>query len=110
MELGNELDGQQLGKLCLVSHQSVIEPSCSQKEHLPPTVEGYQTQFYETYRREAKDYDEFIKRYDQDLDTTLIFVRCVRRSATRVLTRLAGWSVFRRNVCLYYRGQLRTQA
>jgi len=111
MELGNGLDSQQLGKLCFVSHQSVVEPSCSQKENLPPTVEGYRMQFYETYCREAKDYDEeFIKKYDEDLDTTLIFVRCARRSATQVLIRLAGWSVFRRNLCVYHRGQLRTQA
>jgi len=33
------------------------------------------TRFYEAYRREAEEFDrEFIKKYDEDLNTTLIFV------------------------------------
>jgi len=33
------------------------------------------TRFYEVYRLEAEEYDrEFIKRYDEDTSTTLIFV------------------------------------
>ena len=42
---------------------------------MPLTHEDYRTKFYETYRREAEEYDrEFIKKYDEDLNTTLIFV------------------------------------
>ena len=37
--------------------------------------EEYRTRFYEVYRQEAEEYDrEFIKRYDEDMSTTLIFV------------------------------------
>ena len=40
-----------------------------------PTQEDYRTRFYEVYRHEAEEYDrEFIKRYDEDMSTTLIFV------------------------------------
>jgi len=48
----------------------------SQQQDSLPTQEGYRTKFYEMYREEAGEYDrEFIKRYDEDLNTTLIFVR-----------------------------------
>jgi len=47
----------------------------SQKKGLPPTAEDYRARFYEIYRQEAEDHDkEFIKKYDGDLNTTLIFV------------------------------------
>jgi len=47
----------------------------SQKLDPPPTEEDDRTKFYEKYRHEAEEYDrEFIKRYDEDLNTTLIFV------------------------------------
>jgi len=33
--------------------------------------------FYTMYKREATEYDaDYIKKYDEDLNTTLIFVRC----------------------------------
>ena len=58
-----------------------VEPSCSREQDPPPTQEDYRTKFYEVYRREAEEYDrEFIKRYDEDLNTTLIFVRVLRSS------------------------------
>jgi len=53
----------------------------SQKPDPLSTQEDYRTKFYEIYRREAEEYDrEFIKRYDEDLNTTLIFVRVLRSS------------------------------
>ena len=50
--------------------------SCSQKQDLSPTdQEDHQAQFYEHYRKVAVEYDkEFLKKYDEDLNTTLIFV------------------------------------
>ena len=40
------------------------------------TRKDFRTEFYEHYRKEADEYDkEFIKRHDEDLNTTLIFVR-----------------------------------
>jgi len=57
----------------------MIEPFCSREQDSPPTKGSYRTKFYEVYRREAEEYDrEFIKRYDEDLNTTLIFVRVLR--------------------------------
>jgi len=42
---------------------------------LPPIQEDCRTKFYDIYRREAEEYDkELIKKYDEDLNTTLIFV------------------------------------
>ena len=58
-------------------------------------AEEYRTQFYDVYRREAEEYDKgFIKKYDEDLNTTLIFVSLSRCSQIHVLTRTTGWSVF----------------
>ena len=38
--------------------------------------EDIRAEFYKHYRKEAEEYDkEFIKRHDEDLNTTLIFVR-----------------------------------
>ena len=72
----NRLNSQRLGKSWLASHQSaVFKPSHSQKKDSPPVTEDYRARFYEKYRKEAEEYDrEFIMKYDEDLDTTLIFV------------------------------------
>jgi len=44
-------------------------------EDLLPTNEDHCAQFYEHYHKESEEYDkEFIKKYDGDLNTTLIFV------------------------------------
>ena len=52
-----------------------IKPSCSQQQDFRPTQEDYRTKFYDIYYGVAEDYDrEFIKRYDEDLNTSLIFV------------------------------------
>jgi len=54
---------------------------CSREEDLPQIQEDHWAKFYDVYRREAEEYDkEFIKRYDEDLNTTLIFVSfCIAR-------------------------------
>ena len=71
---------------CVFGLSSNAKPSYSHKHDPPPTQEDYRTKFYDVYRREAEEYDrEFIKRYDEDLNTTLIFVRvlhslCLRRA------------------------------
>jgi len=45
------------------------------------------TEFYKVYRKEAEEYDkEFMKKYDEDLNTTLIFVSLARCPDTRVLS------------------------
>jgi len=86
------------------------KPSSSQKKDSPPITEDLRGKFYEHYRKEAEEYDkEFLKKNDEDLNTTLIFVCRAHRASGRVLTRVIGRSVFCRNLCLYYRGQLRTE-
>ena len=38
-------------------------------------TQDLRTEFYDMYRHEAEEYDrDFIKKYDVDLNTTLIFV------------------------------------
>lgn len=72
--------------------------------------EKLRAKFYDHYRKGADEYDkEFTKKYNDDLDVTLIFVCCAHRSGARVLIRvtLAGWSVLRSHLRLYHPGQLR---
>jgi len=46
-----------------------------QPKAIPPTREDHRTRFYQVYRSEADEYDrEFVKRYEEDLNTTLVFV------------------------------------
>ena len=46
------------------------------KESLEPSHEELRDEFYKHYRKEAEEYDkDFMKKYDEDLNTTLIFVR-----------------------------------
>jgi hypothetical protein len=47
----------------------------SSPKHVILPAKDYQTDFYENYRKVAEEYDkEFLKKYDEDLNTTLIFV------------------------------------
>ena len=40
-----------------------------------PTQHDHRSRFYEDYRKESEEYDEeFLTKYDEDLNTTLIFV------------------------------------
>ena len=43
--------------------------------------EDHRSRFYEHYRKESEEYDEeFLTKYDEDLNTTLIFVSFIRDS------------------------------
>jgi hypothetical protein len=54
---------------------------------LSPTPEDHRARFYAEYHKEAEEYDkEFMKQYDEDLNTTLIFVGFVRCSVMHMLT------------------------
>jgi hypothetical protein len=47
----------------------------SQNQGISATQEDHQARFYEEYRKVAEEYDkEFLKKHEEDLDTTLIFV------------------------------------
>jgi hypothetical protein len=52
-----------------------LRVSCSPKQDTALPQEDHQARFYEHYRKVADEYDkEFLKRHEEDLDTTLIFV------------------------------------
>ena len=52
--------------------------------------------FYTMYRREATEYDvDYVKKYDEDLNTTLIFVRYLSALSSPTLPCLLGRSVLR---------------
>jgi len=88
-----------------------LNPSHRKKEGLELPQGDLRARFYERYRKEAEEYDKgFMKKYDEDLNTTLIFVRCAHRSGTRVLTRVTGWSVFRRHFSVHHPSPLRVPA
>ena len=73
--MGDRVSSRQMGKLSLVSLRSVFEPLCSQEKVSTPIQEDPRAKFYDVYRRKAEEYDrEFIKKYDENLNTTLIFV------------------------------------
>ena len=70
------------------------------------TPEDIRSRFYEDYRKVAEEYDkEFNKRYDEDLNTTLIFVSLPSCSDAHALTRITGWSVLRRHFGLHHPGR-----
>ena len=102
------------GKLRLAASRlwSVAQPLRSQEQTLPSTQEDYRTGFYNMYRREAEEYDrEFIKKHDEDLSTTLIFVSIftfLRRVC--VLTPRTGWSVLRRYFRIHHPGSTQASA
>ena len=51
------------------------DPSCSREQDIASIQEDHQTKFYKEYHKVAEEYDkEFLKKYDEDLNTTLIFV------------------------------------
>ena len=52
-----------------------LSSSYSLKQGTPPTQDDHRARFYEDYRKVAEEYDrEFLKKHDEDLNTTLIFV------------------------------------
>ena len=83
--------------------EASLKLSCRQKRDLQPNQDDLRAQFYQHYRKEADDYDkEFMKKYDEDLNTTLIFVRRGRCLVACVLTRVTGRSFFCSNLCVHY--------
>lgn len=80
-------DNKRMGTFGLTPTITSLRPSCSQKQNITLTQDR-QARFYENYRKVADEYDkEFLKKYDQDLDTTLIFVSLVSSFPEPVLTR-----------------------
>lgn len=54
---------------------------CSEKPGVPSAKEDHEAAFYKDYHKVAEEYDkEFLKKHDEDLNTTLIFVSSTRQS------------------------------
>jgi hypothetical protein len=69
------LDNNQTGKFFHIDKISLRTFPSSTKQDVPPTREDREAGFYEDYRKVAEEYDkEFMKKHDEDLNTTLIFV------------------------------------
>ena len=52
-----------------------LRPPRSLKQEALPTHDDRRAQFFKEYRQEAEEYDrEFLGKYGEDLNTTLIFV------------------------------------
>ena len=99
----NPRDKRRTGTYCLVFLVDRTDPPDRTKGNLEASREDPRTQFYNHYRKEAEEYDkDFMKKYDEDLNTTLIFVRCMHHSDPRALTRVTGWSVLRRGFRLHH--------
>ena len=61
----------------------------SSEQDAAPAQGGHRARFYRDYRKVAAEYDkEFLKKNDEDLNTTLIFVSCSHRFHERILTRV----------------------
>jgi hypothetical protein len=78
LDKGDGENVQKLPERCVSSRLTgiLLRVSCSRKQDISSTDQGdHGAQFYEVYRKVAEEYDkEFLKKYDEDLNTTLIFV------------------------------------
>ena len=73
------------------------------------TASSARVEFYDKFQREADEYDsDFMKKYDEDLNTTLIFVSVFPTSTPIVvlicLSGGIGWFVLRGHLC-FHRGR-----
>ena len=69
------VDGRYMGKSFPRLTKMSLRPLYRQKRDVPSTEEDHRSLFYEHYRKESEEYDEeFMTKYDEDLNTTLIFV------------------------------------
>jgi hypothetical protein len=62
--------------VCVYTHLRLLY---SQSQDVSPVQQDHRAQFYDKYRKVADEYDkEFLKKNEEDLDTTLIFVSAAR--------------------------------
>ena len=67
-----------MGSLLSATKMSLSQSCRAKQDKLPVDREDHQARFYEVYRKVAEEYDEdFLKKYEEDLNTTLIFVSLV---------------------------------
>jgi len=79
MIIGNgAVDNMRVGKHYTPFNQDVTKIPPHRDLYTLIIQEDHRSRFYEHYRKEAEEYDkEFMKKYDEDLNTTLIFVSYV---------------------------------
>jgi len=105
METENQVAPKRMGKLGVASRRSPSFTPHRKEKDWKLVQEDFRVHFYERYRKEAEDYDkDFMKKYDEDLNTTLVFVGYPHSPGARVLTWASGRSVLRRHWCLHYTG------
>lgn len=81
----------------------------SQKQDALPSREDYKARFYDDFREVAEEYDkEFIKGYNEDLNTTLIFVSSTWVFVESLLTKISGRSIFRCCLRVHHSSRLST--
>ena len=69
------LDNSPIGRIFFLPDQNCVKAFYSRNRDILPVQEDHQSRFYADYRKVAEEYDkEFLKKYDEDLNTTLIFV------------------------------------
>ena len=82
----------------------------SKKQGVSSVQEDHEARFYEDYRKVAEEYDkEFIKKYDEDLNTTLIFVSVTQSCIENLLIDISGRSVFRCGLGVHHSSRLSTE-
>ena len=81
-------DNGRIGRFSFVRNWDATKIHSQKRADLPLTQEDPRSKIYGHYRKEAEEYDkEFMKKYEEDLDTTLIFVSSVSPSDVGMLTR-----------------------
>ena len=104
-------NNKRTGKILSTSPKMSLITLRSPTQGTLSTQEDYQTRFYNNYRKVAEEYDkDFLKKHEEDLDTTLIFVGSTGDSDEHVLIRVTGWSVLGRYLRVHHRGRLSTSA
>ena len=108
---GGRLETSPMGEFLSVSARISLTRSLSQEQDVLIAKEDHQAQFYKDYRKVAEEYDkEFMKEYNEDLNTTLIFVSSPSRSDGPVLMKASGRSVLRRRIRVHHSGPVSTSA
>jgi len=92
-----------MGRVLFYTPLNSTELPYSQEQDPHSTLGDIRSQFYEGYHKVAEEYDEeFNKRYEEDLSTTLIFVSIASFLDMYILKWATGWSILRCHFCLYH--------
>ena len=70
----------------------------------PIKTEDPRVDFYTMYKRESAEYDtDYVKKYDEDLNTTLIFVHHSSSASSIISSTSVGWPLLGRQLRLRHR-------